>query len=725
MGNKKQFIFFQAFLLIAAAFAMVVICLNTKDVSSTKKEETFITLEETENGNADMPEETENGNADISEEPKEQKEPEYPVVTSSSFTKRVEAFFAAENIYCIFNGKEYLYLNQEGYSLTGETYTWAYAFQEGLACCCKGEKYGFIDREGNTAIPFEFQDAAPFSEGLAYFCKDDRYGFMDHRGKIRFYLDCDSVSSFEEGLAYISVDGKYGYIDQEGKTVIEPKYEDAGYFQDGFAEVMQNGKRGIIDKTGRQVVAPEYTEIKRQESYFLARKDEKYYIFDSMGNSMLEEPCDWAGQTFLEECVEFDYKEEGNSGFIYQGNLYLFPEIYNFKLLIPKHHLVIAEKDSFYGVIDFEGNVKLPFCQENICYQEGADTFLVSGINQCSIINAGDFSKRMEGAYDSIMSFTKEQAVVEKNGMYGIIDMDGNVVMPVSCEKIQSFENGAYWYRMDDDSYLYDENGNLINTGIYQYIWYEGGCYKVESDDYTQGFLNARGERIIFTDSYDYRYLGRYQLLKGPGYVIVDTGEGEDEQKVYCNRITSRAKTYQNFLKNAPLLWDELSENSSDSGYSEWNGSEIVSRLYDFSHTGSPLLYVFATSYEWHMNRRSYSGFFALKGEEAICQISGYEGGGSGLGNYVMAWYDREEGKLLYGSNGAMGGGVYGSYGTVCEEMDGELYPRVDFQWAEYPGEDGESKEEYLVNGEPVSEESYNKVRERYQWMELPQSNDP
>lgn len=156
MGNKKQFIFFQAFLLIAAAFAMAVICLNTKDVSSTKKEETFITLEETENGNVDLPEETENGNVDILEEPKEQKEPEYPVVTSSSFTKRVEALFAAENIYCIFNGKEYLYLNQEGDSLTGETYTWAYAFQEGLACCCKGEKYGFIDREGNTAIPFEF-----------------------------------------------------------------------------------------------------------------------------------------------------------------------------------------------------------------------------------------------------------------------------------------------------------------------------------------------------------------------------------------------------------------------------------------------------------------------------------------------------------------------------------------------------------------------------------------
>lgn len=663
-------------------------------------------------------------------------EPKYPIVTSSELTKDIVELFPGEDIYCIYretydSGEkgEYLYIDQEGEPLTGEIYTRGYPFQEGLACCLKEGRYGFLDREGNAAIPFVFEDAAPFSEGLAYFCKDDRYGFMDDRGNPVFYLDCDSVSSFSEGLAHISVDGKYGYIDRSGKTVIEPKYQDADYFKDGFAKVMEEGKWGIIDKTGHEVIPTEYAKVERQKSCFMTENDGNYSFFDLKGNLLLEKPCNYQGPVrgVLENGVGLCFENEGTSGFICDGEAFLFDEIYDFPELIPERDLVIAKKDEFFGVMDFAGNIKIPFQQSYVSYQEKDGVFFVRNSNQCSVVNAENFSERMTGEYDDIVPFLEGQAIVEKNERYGIIDLSGNIKMPVSCQEIHVLDNGAYWYKKGK-TYLYDKNGLLLTKGNYSHIAWEDGCYSVETNGGEMGFLNARGKEIFLGEySEDHRYGGEYRLLNPADfdapYAIIKTGEGDDADKVFCNRITPRIREYQEFLRSGSYSVDDM-QSSHEVQFSELNGNDLVTRLYDFSNTGRPVLYVFANAYGDYVCRKSHSGFFAIKGEEVVCLLSGFECGGTARGDYVSLWYDKEERKVLYGSSGTVGGigGIY-TYNTVCDETDGILCPEVSFEYTGMLHEDS-LEQEYEVNGETVLEEDYRRVEERYQEMELPKSNN-
>lgn len=560
-------------------------------------------------------------------------EPKYPIVTSSELTKDIVELFPGEDIYCIYRETydsdekgEYLYIDQEGESLTGEIYTRGYPFQESLACCLKEGRYGFLDREGNAAIPFVFEDAAPFSEGLAYFCKDGRYGFMDDRGNPVFYLDCDSVSSFSEGLAYISVDGKYGYIDKSGKTVIEPKYQDADYFKDGFAKVMEEGKWGIIDKTGHEVIPTEYAKVERQKSCFMTENDGNYSFFNLNGNLLLEKSCNYQGPVrgTLENGVGLCFENEGTSGFICEGEAFLFDE-------------------------------------------------------------------------------------------------------NVSCQEIHVLNNGAYWYKKGK-TYLYDKNGLLLTKGNYSHIAWEDGCYSVETNGGEMGFLNARGKEIFLGEySEEHRYGGEYRLLNPADfdapYAIIKTGEGDDADKVFCNRITPRIRQYQEFLRSGSFSVDDM-QSSHEVQFSELNGNDLVTRLYDFSNTGRPVLYVFANAYGDYVCRKSHSGFFAIKGEEVVCLLSGFECGGTARGDYASLWYDKEERKVLYGSSGTVGGigGIY-TYNTVCDETDGILCPEVSFEYTGMLHEDS-LEQEYEVNGATVLEEDYRRMEERYQEMELPKSNN-
>lgn len=330
--------------------------------------------------------------------------PQFPRIIHSELTESIDYVFLSEELYCVYDGSAWLFITQEGKALTSDMYTYAYPFHEGLACVCKEGKYGFIDTEGRTVIDFVYDRATPFVEGFAYFCGDSGYGFMDRTGTPVFYLDCDSVSTFQEGLAFISVDGKYGYIDRTGQIVIQPVYDCADYFKGGLAEIWKDNRRGIIDRTGREILAPEYVEIERVGDCFIGEKNGKYYIFDGEGNTLLENPCDEVS-TYRGE-IELRYADGDRTGFMHEGEAILFDKPYIFRTIIHDRELAIAKRDEAWGVIDFRGDIKIPFCYSSIIYDEGAELFVVSDAEyKEGLIDVDDFSQRVMCGYDDIGSF--------------------------------------------------------------------------------------------------------------------------------------------------------------------------------------------------------------------------------------------------------------------------------------------------------------------------------
>lgn len=212
-----------------------------------------------------------------------------PYLITPASISNIELALYSEDIFCIYDGEYYGYIDRTGNEITGFVYDMAYPFSEGLACAMIDGIYGFVDVNGEVAIPFNYLDAAPFSEGLAYFSTENEYGFLNKDGTVAFTLKCDSVSSFNEEMAYFSLDGKYGYIDKNGQIVIEPQYQDVDYFKDGLAIVQNNGLFGMINREGKEIIPLQYDTILRDSEKIEAKTGELIEYFDLSGRVVSEE----------------------------------------------------------------------------------------------------------------------------------------------------------------------------------------------------------------------------------------------------------------------------------------------------------------------------------------------------------------------------------------------------------------------------------------------------
>lgn len=687
----------------------------------------------------------------------------YPLIATPSAAKRIDSVLVSEDSYCIFDGEKYGFLAEDGKEITPCIYDIAYPFSEGLACVSQDGKYGYIDFKGENAIPFTYDRATPFVEGLAYFAAGESYGFMDQTGTQVFSLECDSVSSFQEGLAYFSIEGRYGYIDRNGQVVIEPVYDDAGYFQDGLAKVMKNGRYGVINRDGELIVATEYDSVTIDASFINARCDGKYACFDR------------TGKAFPEQYERIDLAQGGNYAYVQkgekkgfadkEGNVLIEP-LYDRLSLLPGEKFLLIQRDELYGVTDLQGEVRIPAVYSDIRYDsydrngdstEGGMLLLTDADGHMESMDITDFSEKIPCSYDSIDWISRDRAVVRRDELSGIVDREGNLIEPVEYNTVQILSDGAVWLKNDKEARFYNNRGEIVESiGYYDDISRTGNCYQVQKNG-KYGFLNEKGEEVcppVYTNMSDYHVYGADTVLFSwslDSDFIIKTGEPERADisgALLHNEITPRIGLYQEFTQSGSLSVTDAATDSRTTTQEDLRTYKKTYKLYDFRHTGEPILYFMAEPYRRPGFPESYSGFYTIRDNQLVELVSGYECGGSLRGDYACIWYDRETGRVLPGTNGFWGGfGGYASCGEVYDKKNEEMTRIASFDWIcqpmSYFGEgqlahaelvyngDGEPYTEemiaepenenivwiYSVNGEQTTIEAYDEMVERYQML--------
>lgn len=719
-----------------------------------------ITGEQTEEGAEFVPSAEESENL---EEEAAAKVVQYPVLAVIDSETWIDAVIVSEGIYCIYNGEKYGFVTENGESIAPFIYDVAYPFHEGLACVCAEGKYGYIDPSGELAIPMIYDRAAPFMEGLAYFATEDTYGFMDKTGTQVFEFECDSVSSFQEGLAYFSKDGQYGYIDQNGQIVIEAAYDDAEYFQDGLARVMKNGKYGVIGRDGSYILEPEYDDVKVDASFIITQRDGRYGCFDTAGRRLLDESYDYLS-------IEKGYiliRNNEKYGLADVSGTILFEPVYDLLSPVPGREFVLAKKDGVFGIVNLKGETLLPFEYPGMYYTsyrdntDGGMIIVRDEEEKEGSLDAADLSWVFPCIYDSIEWYGEDRAVVgidEKYGRYrkyGVADREGNLIVPIEYLKVGFFQDGTIYVKEKQKRWVVLRGDETVELGTYDSITKKGNCYLVERDG-KYGYLNEFGEMVL---SPIYSHFGWYGIhgasgiyigkIYGSETVIVKTGESErvDVSEILLqNEITPRLGLYWEFVKDS-----FISAVGWDGGISvyqeELNGCRRTYKLYDVNHTGKPILYFYAEPYEGYLNRSSYSVFCEIINGQLIQLISGYEGGGTGGGDYVCLWYDRMNGTVTLGKYGHWGGFMGYAYGgEVYDHRNGENELMTSFRYTNqytgnyrdeelleraelfYYGENNEEDipftretileagavTEYTVDGEQCTVETYRETVERY-----------
>lgn len=295
----------------------------------------------------------------------------------------------------------------------------------------KNGKYGLVDFSGKEILSCEYDNIQALKglENSLILSKGENIGLCDNSGNVIIEPNYNKIEKIEDnyknGYIVANSDNKYGIIGFDKDIILECNYEEIkGIYGDGKLFVVKDdGEYQVINKEGEVVLKDKFDDaVDINGDYIVAKKNDKYGVIDISGETK----------------IKFEYNEIREA-----GNNY------------------IAKKGSKYGVIDNEENEKLSFDYIDISYVPTGDFFIADYIEDGNLnskffdqnfdeklngivseINAlkgyirvytdGEYKYynfKFEEKLSSTLLTTNTLFLSKKDGKYGFIDKEGNVVV--------------------------------------------------------------------------------------------------------------------------------------------------------------------------------------------------------------------------------------------------------------------------------------------------------
>lgn len=427
----------------------------------------------------------------------------------------------------------------------------------------EGDNYGVIDDKANIIIEAKYQDVQiPNPTKAIFICYEGENSKVLNEKAEEIYknfqniepLELKNVSTdliYEKSVLKYKENDKYGLISLDGKKITNPIYEEIETLQykEGELLVKKDGKYGLINMNGYVIIDPKYDNIKADEYYSKTNgyKNDGYIVSNTTQDGYRYGYINNEGKEILEvkynELSRINYNDDD------------------------KEFLLCAENGK-YGLF------------------EGEKQIIGNEYQEIEYMNGTDF------------------CVVQKGKKYGVITLDGNMILKVRF--IQIDVTGNYIYATDENSEInvYDNKGNIAqidsNTiiisadeeGKYQihinnqdgkttYSIYEGETKKAEGYSYIEylyenyfiaantegklGVIDINGKQAIEL-KYD-------SIQKVQGTNIVQASETQEQNVViYSNKMEKVAE-----MKNAVISKKEnyfLIYNNEERKYFDFNGIE-------------------------------------------------------------------------------------------------------------------------------------------------------
>ena len=333
--------------------------------------------------------------------------------------------------------------------------------------------------------------------------KDGKYGLINLDGKELQPCQYDEVSSLQgiQDIIKVQKDGKYGLVNAEGKEIISTQYADIqGLDKDNtsnFIVMNDAGKYGIVNNNNENVVSTNYEQIKNiySNNYYVVQKDGNEILVKKDGTEITLNGVD--------EIIEILKNEEGiiftqgeNYGVMNLASEVTIEPAYQ-DLKEAKTGLFIAKQNDKYGIIDSQKAEKLGFIYQNIDYYEKADLYVSEDesfnnsiidnnfeVRQTGILvdideEKGYFELRQNDEYiyynfnfetkkDSEIFTNRTLFLSRKDGKFGFVDKDGNVVVDYIYD--DATEQNSYGYagiKKDGKWGSINEKGSIIQEPTY------------------------------------------------------------------------------------------------------------------------------------------------------------------------------------------------------------------------------------------------------------------
>lgn len=323
-------------------------------------------------------------------------------------------------------------------------------------------KYGVIKRDGSIVIMPEYdaveipnQDVALFvfsKDGAHVVLNDKKEVLFEGLGDVSAVRDNTSSESnvFNNTVLKYEENGKFGVIDFAGNKVTDAVYEEVGSLHSKYGEILvkKNGKYGVINVKGVTLVKCEYDFVDgdgfcKDGSY----KNGGYVIGNKTKSGFVYGYID----KNQKEIVKMD-----------QETLYRVTEI---------------NSDDVYLIASQNGRFALYRNKENITGYKYIDIFYNNGTD----------------------TFT-----VQKNKSYGLMKLDGRVVVPEEYNELMVV--GIFVKASKNDTnYTFDLDGNAVENS--QFVSLEktvtGKLFISIDADYRYG-ITDKDKNVLVENKYDY-----------------------------------------------------------------------------------------------------------------------------------------------------------------------------------------------------------------------------
>ena len=325
-------------------------------------------------------------------------------------------------------------------------------FYDGLAVIKQNGKYGYIDKLGNIVIKPQYRDAGNFVDNLASVCVGDDYSSQE----------C-------------------GYIDKTGKVVIDFKYKDAKDFSFGYGVVKSKlGNNNIvIDKDGNEIITRSYSmffgPISKNLFIVTANDPLRGYAIVDQNEKVIIDGIAQSGKNIdgliqvKEVADKGSFWNDGKWGYIDENGKLVINFQYDFAGDYVDGIAGVV-KDGKFGFINKNNeyiiNPTFEYGKLTVLpsYSDGLVRIYVKPI--WTIYDTKGEKVFEKGDDFSIQSYKDGYAVFIKNGKYGFLDKEGNIVIDNTYQMAFDFKDGlakVYTY--------YDESND---TGEFQFINSDG-----------------------------------------------------------------------------------------------------------------------------------------------------------------------------------------------------------------------------------------------------------
>ncbi|MFY7815124.1 MAG: WG repeat-containing protein [Chryseobacterium taeanense] len=513
------------------------------------------------------------------------------------------------------NPQKWGYINRDSVIVIPFIYDFLNPFENGLAFAEKDKKKFFITKH-NLEFKNDYDEVRVFSEGLAAVKKNKKWGFIDTNGNLIISIQYDKVDYFRtSGLCAVTQNGKSGFINKQGSEIIPIIYDDTTQeMKDRNVIVKKNGKWSVFDCKGKQLSGFVYDDLKRayisdfskdiftrNESTFfengaaLAILDGKYAFINLKAEAAFpNNKFDSASvfDTFKNAVV----KRNGKYGIIKPDGTFKIPMIYDLIEYFDTNHAFSeyynARKGKIYsifnrdlkkvgesyeavyndfsnsnptliyknlqrktGMIDWQGNILIPFDYDNLQKIEGT-TFLWAKNGELNgiISNQGQVkipikykkihpvydqfdekdklrrnlfiadgtlidinNKVFINEYDSIVTvyYNHDKLIVSRNKKFGIIDINNKVLLPLEYDEISNWveygpENRHFIKKKGKYGLIEDETFKTIIPPIYDNMEQRQNIIFVRKDK-RSGILDINNKELcpfIFDEIKPHKYFG-------------------------------------------------------------------------------------------------------------------------------------------------------------------------------------------------------------------------